>query len=83
MLSAPLRKAVMQDESERRCARAVLKLKSHGGPVRAVRVYATSARVDLADGESVFLGATREGWRIQALGCRLQPSGPGDCEVQA
>lgn len=82
-LSVALRKSVAQNQSEPSCARAVVKLKSRGVPIRATRVYATSARVDLTDNESVFLGRMRDGWKIDAFGCRPRASGPFDCEEQA
>jgi hypothetical protein len=81
-LSPALQKTVMQQESARGCAEAVGKVKARGSPVEAVQVYATSARVDLAGGESLFLSAMRDGWRIDALGCRPRSSGPFECEEQ-
>jgi hypothetical protein len=80
-LSPTLRKTVAQEESGARCADAVGKLHVRGSRVEAVHVYATSARVDLATGESVFLSAMRDGWRIDALGCQPRTSGPYECEV--
>jgi hypothetical protein len=58
------------------------KVKARGSPIEVVYVYATSARVDLAGGASVFLSAMRDGWRIDALGCQPRSSGPFDCEAQ-
>jgi hypothetical protein len=81
-LSRTLRQTIVQDKSAQRCGDAVVKLKTRGSAVRALHVYATSARVDLARGESVFLSATRAGWRIEALGCRPRASGPYECEEQ-
>lgn len=83
-LSTALRTTLMQGERHgQRCAGAVVKLTTGGGSPRAVRVYATSARVDLSGGESVFLGQMRHGWRIEALGCRPRPSGLYACEQRA
>jgi hypothetical protein len=82
-LSAALRTTLMEDQPGRSCARAALELRSRGAAITAVQVYATSARADLADGQSIFLGQTREGWRIQALGCRPRASGPYECEDEA
>lgn len=45
----------------------------------------TSAKVDLASGESVFLSEQQPGWRITALGCRptkTPADTPFDCELQ-
>jgi hypothetical protein len=81
-LSPAVRKAITQQESARGCAEAVVKVKARGSPIEGVRVYATSARVDLAGGESVFLSAMRGGWRIDALGCRPRSSGAFECEEQ-
>jgi type IV secretory pathway TrbL component len=81
-LSPSLRKTVTQQESAAGCAEAVGKVKARGSPIEVVHVYATSARVDLAGGASVFLSAMRDGWRIDALGCRPRSSGPFDCEAQ-
>jgi hypothetical protein len=81
-LSPALRQTLQQHNSPSRCAAAVTKLKTQGSPINAVHVYATSARADLADGVSVFLSAMRDGWRIDAVGCRPQSSGPYRCEEQ-
>jgi ABC-type glycerol-3-phosphate transport system substrate-binding protein len=81
-LSPSLRKTVAQQQSAAGCAEAVGKVKARGSPIEVVYVYATSARVDLAGGASVFLSAMRDGWRIDALGCRPRSSGPFDCEAQ-
>ena len=51
-----------------------------------VTVALTSAKVDLAKGESFFLSKETAGWRISALGCRPSASPtdtPFDCELQA
>jgi type IV secretory pathway TrbL component len=81
-LSPSLRKTLTQQESAAGCAEAVGKVKARGSPIEVVHVYATSARVDLAGGASVFLSAMRDGWRIDALGCRPRSNGPFDCEAQ-
>jgi hypothetical protein len=43
-------------------------------------VYANEALVRLAGGDTVFLSSTREGWRVDAFGCRPHGKGPYDCE---
>jgi hypothetical protein len=78
-----LAKAIEQEQSVERCADAVAKINTRGSTIAAVVVYARSARADLAGGESVFLSAMRDGWRIDALGCRPRASSPYDCEEQA
>jgi hypothetical protein len=82
-LNPALRKALRQEHSTSRCTDAVATLETQRTAVRAVRVYATSARVDLAGGESVFLSSMHDGWQISAFGCRPQPNGPYDCDEQA
>jgi hypothetical protein len=79
-LTASLRKAIEQEQSNARCQDAVVQITTKSSPVKDVRVYATSARADLTGGESVFLSAMRAGWQIDALGCRPRPSGPYDCD---
>ena len=81
-LSPPLRKQLIADESEPTCAKAIAQLELHGTRAASVRVYATSAQVALAGGDTLFLGLTREGWRIEALGCKPQGPGPYDCEAE-
>jgi hypothetical protein len=82
-LSTDTRSQLTKDESEPDCSKAVLKLSLHGTSAKAVRVYATSAQVDLTGGDTVFLGATPEGWRIDAVGCKRVDSGPFECEEEA
>lgn len=81
-LSPDVRAGLAEDEAGR-CERAVLGLALRGRRAEAVRVYATSAQVVLAGGDTVFLGDGRQGWRIQAAGCRPRGGGPYDCEAEA
>jgi hypothetical protein len=81
-MSPSLRAQLVKDEGSP-CAKAVLKLQLHDGTPETVRVYADSAEVRLRHGDTVFLGDTREGWRVEALGCQPQGPGPYDCEAQA
>jgi hypothetical protein len=81
-LSPALATTIEQQHSVSRCSEAVAKIHARDSAIAVVHVYATSARVDLAVGESVFLGLMRDGWRIDALGCRPRASGPYDCEEQ-
>jgi hypothetical protein len=82
-LSPPLRQQLVKDEPGKRCAKAVLALSVHGRRAAAVRVYATSAEVQLAGGDTLFLDDTSEGWRLQAVGCHPNGDGPYECEEQA
>jgi hypothetical protein len=82
-LSPPLRQQLVTDQPGKRCAKAVLGLSVHGRRASAVRVYATSAEVELAGGDTLFLDDTREGWRLQAVGCHPDGDGPYECEEQA
>jgi hypothetical protein len=81
-LSPALAKTIEQQHSVSRCSDAVAKIQARDSAIAVVHVYATSARADLAGGESVFLGLMRDGWRIDALGCRPRASGSYDCEEQ-
>jgi hypothetical protein len=81
-MSPSLRAQLVDDEGSP-CARAVLKLKLQGRRPAAVRVYADAAEVRLAGGDTVFLGDTREGWRVEAVGCRPHGPGPYECEEKS
>jgi hypothetical protein len=81
-MSPSLRTQLVDDEGEP-CAKGVLDLKLHGRRPATVRVYADAAEVQFAGGDTVFLGDTREGWRVEALGCLPQGPGPYKCEEQA
>jgi hypothetical protein len=82
-LSPDLRDQLVKDEPGSRCATSVQQLTVHGRRAARVRVYATSAMVELAHGDALFLDDTREGWRIAAVGCRPAGPGPYECEEQA
>jgi hypothetical protein len=79
-MSPGLRAQLVSDQGER-CAKAVLGLDLDGRTPDEVKVYANNALVRLAGGDTVFLSDTREGWRVDALGCRPQGPGPYDCEA--
>jgi hypothetical protein len=82
-MSPSLRQALVADEGER-CAKAVLDLDLSGRAARDVEVYADEAIVRMAGGDTVFLGDTALGWRVDALGCRPEAAGePYDCEAEA
>jgi hypothetical protein len=82
-MSPSLRQALAEDEGER-CAKAVLDLDLSGRTARDVEVYANAAIVRLAGGDTVFLGKTARGWRVDALDCRPEGAAePYDCEAEA
>src|SRR4051794_22385864 len=83
-LSDGARQALEQDESKS-CREAAPKLEGvQPSAVTRAQVFATAAKVDLADGHSAFLELTRRGWRIAAAGCRAQGGdAPYQCELQA
>jgi hypothetical protein len=80
---SPSLRAQLVDDQGASCAKAVLELELRGRRPTTVRVYADAAEVRLAGGDTVFLGDTREGWRVEALGCRPHGPGPYACEAQA
>jgi hypothetical protein len=80
---SPSLRVQLVDDHGSPCAKGVLDLKLHGRRPATVRVYADAAEVQFAHGDTVFLGDTREGWRVEALGCRPQGQGPYKCEEQA
>jgi hypothetical protein len=80
---SPGLRAQLVDDQRAPCAKAVLQLHLQGRTPTTVRVYADAAEVQLAGGDTVFLGDTREGWRVEALGCRTHGPGPYACEEQA
>jgi len=83
-LSDGAREALEHDEAKS-CREAAAEIDGvEVSPVTRAEVFATTAKVDLADGHSVFLELTRRGWRIAAVGCRPQGGdAPYQCEVEA
>ena len=84
-LSQDTRKELESQESKS-CPEAIGQVKLEPGAVTRVHVTLTSAKVDLAGGESMFFSEQKAGWRISALGCK--PEGkprdsPFECELQA
>lgn len=78
------RETLELQSSGRPCARSVLDLDAGGGPIARVHVQSLAAKVDLAGGTSAFLGEGRDGWRLEAVGCRpgAKPVDvPFDCEL--
>ena len=82
-LSSATSDALERDEGEP-CEQAAPSLEISGGEVRRAEVFAITAKVDLAGGESAFLELTASGWRIAAAGCRPTTGDePYECEVEA
>jgi uncharacterized lipoprotein NlpE involved in copper resistance len=85
LLASDTRKQLESDQGKP-CPGSVGSLQVSGGPVLHVTVALTSAKVDLASGETFFLSEEASGWRISALGCRSTTTPaqtPFDCELQA
>jgi hypothetical protein len=84
-LSDGAQQALEQDESER-CPEAVRGLDDEieRSTVTRAEVFGTTAKVDLADGQSAFLELTRRGWRVAAVGCRPEGADePYQCVLEA
>jgi hypothetical protein len=76
----------LESQQSKPCPDAITQVKLEPGAVTRVHVTLTSAKVDLATGESLFFSEQHAGWRIAALGCKPQgkPTDmPFDCELQA
>jgi hypothetical protein len=76
----------LESQESKPCRDAIARVKLEPGVVTRVHVTLTSAKVDLATGESLFFSEQHTGWRIAALGCKPQgkPTDmPFDCELQA
>jgi hypothetical protein len=80
-LSDETRSKLVQQEGKA-CAQAITDMHVGAGSVTSVRVYITSAKADLSDGDSVFLDQSSSGWRISAAGCRPQEGKPADRPLQ-
>ena len=75
----------LESQESRPCPEAVGSVELSGGAITKVNVQMTSAKVDLASGESVFLSQEQPGWRITAIGCRpttTPTDTPFDCELE-
>ena len=74
----------LESQEEAPCPEAILELSLQGERAERVEVFSNEAAVYLADGDTVFLDETTDGWRVSGLGCTGQtPDTPADCEVQA
>jgi len=76
----------LESQEKRSCPDAIGEVELEPGAVTRIQVTLTSAKVDLASGESLFLSEQAVGWRISALGCKPQgkpTDTPFECELQA
>ena len=74
----------LESQEEAPCPEAILELSLQGERAGRVEVFSNEAAVHLADGDTVFLDETTDGWRVSALGCTGQtPDTPAECEAQA
>jgi hypothetical protein len=81
-MSPSLRQQIVHDSGSS-CAKAVLDFDLRPGRPTTVHVYADAAQVRLTGGDTAFLDDTRQGWRVEAVGCRPQGKGPYECEAAA
>ena len=80
---SPPAAAALEREEKRPCATAVVDLELGSSEVAEVEVWETEAVVIFADGGRTFLGRRPGGWKVSAAGCRPQPGGPAECEVES
>jgi hypothetical protein len=71
-------RAHLENEEAKSCGQAITGLGLRPSAVRRVQVYLTSAKADLADGDSVFLSNGSDGWRLDAAGCKPEGGKPAD-----
>lgn len=80
-------RAALENEEGKPCDEAIVDLGLQRSAVRRVQVYLTSAKADLADGDSLFLSNGAEGWRLDAAGCKPEGRKPADrpydCALEA
>jgi hypothetical protein len=76
----------LESQTLQQCDAVVTRLDYAGGAIVRVEVFATSAKVDLRNGESAFLSRESVGWRLSAIGCASKGKPrdrPFDCQVAA
>jgi hypothetical protein len=84
-LSADTR-SKLESQEGRPCREAIGDVGLQGAAVTRVNVYIVDAKVELADGDAVFLGEEPDGWRVSAVGCSSAGKSadrPYDCDVEA
>ena len=77
----------LEQQEHSSCADAVSKQQLSEGAPRSVQVFAFNSTVLLDNGATVFAERTRDGWRIEAVGCRGAEGPPSehpmDCELES
>jgi hypothetical protein len=85
-LSSDTRKE-LESQEKKDCREAITGLQVHPGTATRIQLYITNAKVDLSSGESTFLSYGQQGWRIDAVGCKVKEAKPADqpydCEAEA
>ncbi|MDX6649636.1 MAG: hypothetical protein QOJ97_1587 [Solirubrobacteraceae bacterium] len=72
----------LEQQAKAPCEKAVSDLQLHGGRIASVEVFQTDAMVQFAGGERAYLERRQGGWKVSAAGCKPQPAGPAQCEVE-
>jgi hypothetical protein len=84
---SPDARSELESQEQQACARAVGGLDLHSSTIQRVQVFVTNAKVDLRNGDSLFLAEGAEGWRLSAIGCQVVGDKPADrpydCELEA
>jgi hypothetical protein len=69
------------------CAEAIGKQQLSPGAPQNVQVFSFNSSVRLDNGATVFAEWTKDGWRIEAVGCRAAEGPPADtpmdCELES
>jgi hypothetical protein len=77
----------LEQEEHSDCSEAVGRLQLSEGSPRSVQVFAFNSAVRLDNGATVFAERTKDGWRIEAAGCRAAEGPPAenpmDCELES
>jgi hypothetical protein len=84
---SPDARSELESQEQQACAGAVGGLDLHSSTIERVQVYVTNAKVDLRNGDTLFLDEGAEGWRLSAIGCQVVGGKPADrpydCELEA
>ncbi|MFJ6385084.1 hypothetical protein ACIQI7_34405 [Kitasatospora sp. NPDC092039] len=79
---APATREELEDQEKKDCEPALAGVDlPAGGPVRRVDVFGRQARVVL-EGDTLFLSAFPEGWKVTAAGCTPRDRRPYQCEIK-
>jgi hypothetical protein len=82
-LLAERTRSEVEKSAHKPCAQAILDedIPTVAG-AREVSAFGVAAQIRYA-GETAFLSRFRDGWHVVAAGCRRQPGGMYDCQVEA